>query len=85
MPPYVRQQDFIKNNETVINNIIQSTELNVPPWNFNKNIIDLSLSYQIKNTTDKNIYKSLYYELLKSYSEYEQIYTDASKIEQDYP
>lgn len=43
-PLYERQQDFIKKNETAINNIIQSTELKAPPWRFNRDKIDLSLS-----------------------------------------
>ena len=58
-----------------------SFNLNDPPWQFNLNIIDLSLSLLNKNATDKNIYKYLHYKLLQSYPEHIHIYTDASKIE----
>ncbi|CAI6359472.1 unnamed protein product [Macrosiphum euphorbiae] len=58
-PLYERQQDFIKKNETTINNIIQNTELKLPPWRFNRNIIDLSLSFHNKNTTEKKKKKHL--------------------------
>lgn len=60
-------------------NQIQNT---VPPWSLLPPRFNLNLNKYPKNTTHPNIFKQMYHENLATYTQYNNIFTDGSKVNQ---
>jgi len=72
---------IIKKNNINLKNILTFQFPVIPPWTSFPNIIDTSLAELPKNSTSSQIYIQNFKNTISLYSNYTEIYTDASKSE----
>jgi len=72
---------IVKKNNINLKNILTSQLPVIPPWTSFPNIIDTSLAELPKNSTSSQVYIQNFKSTISQYSNYTEIYTDASKSE----
>ena len=78
---YPSLQTIVQKNNINLKNILTSQPPIIPPWTSLPNIIDTSLATFPKNSTSPQVYIQNFKNTISQYSNYTEIYTDASKSE----
>ena len=82
-PPLgVRIKDHLENAEINIKSVQTQLFTTTPPWCLHEPKVDLTLTCYKKETTNPVLYKQRFLEHRENYSDYLQIYTDGSKVEE---